>query len=98
MNIIENKEVGGDDKGLSKELEEKGSDSECRSPSTTEDTVKEEEDGEAETSANTIPSQATNADGIPNGGLVAWLQVLGSFFLFINCWCVRHVILQSNVC
>ena len=22
----------------------------------------------------------------PNGGAKAWLQVLGSFFLFFNCW------------
>lgn len=22
----------------------------------------------------------------PNGGAQAWLQVLGSFFLFFNCW------------
>lgn len=25
----------------------------------------------------------------PNGGLTAWLQVAGSFFLFFNCWYVR---------
>jgi hypothetical protein len=25
---------------------------------------------------------------IPNGGLKAWLQVLGSFFLFFNSWFV----------
>ena len=23
---------------------------------------------------------------IPNGGLVAWLQVVGAFFLFFNSW------------
>ena len=23
---------------------------------------------------------------IPNGGFEAWTQVLGSFFLFFNCW------------
>ena len=27
-------------------------------------------------------------DPPPNGGLTAWLQVLGSFFLFFNCWSV----------
>ena len=27
-----------------------------------------------------------NVGAIPNGGLVAWLQVLGSFFLFFNSW------------
>lgn len=25
-------------------------------------------------------------DPVPNGGLTAWLQVLGSFFLFFNSW------------
>lgn len=25
---------------------------------------------------------------VPNGGLLAWLQVLGAFFLFFNSWCV----------
>jgi len=25
---------------------------------------------------------------IPNGGLTAWLQVAGAFFLFFNSWCV----------
>ncbi|EJD49425.1 MFS general substrate transporter [Auricularia subglabra TFB-10046 SS5] len=28
----------------------------------------------------------TNVSSIPNGGLQAWLQVLGSFFLFFNTW------------
>lgn len=26
----------------------------------------------------------------PNGGLVAWMQVVGSFFLFFNCWYVNY--------
>ena len=26
----------------------------------------------------------------PNGGFQAWLQVLGSFFLFFNCWGKSH--------
>ena len=25
-------------------------------------------------------------DDIPNGGLVAWMQVLGAFFLWFNTW------------
>lgn len=29
---------------------------------------------------------ADDDDGPPDGGLKAWLQVLGSFFLFFNCW------------
>jgi hypothetical protein len=27
---------------------------------------------------------------IPNGGLLAWLQVLGSFLLFFNSWYVHY--------
>lgn len=27
-----------------------------------------------------------HVDSIPNGGLIAWLQVLGSFFIFFNSW------------
>ena len=27
-----------------------------------------------------------NISAIPNGGTVAWLQVLGAFFLFFNSW------------
>lgn len=27
-------------------------------------------------------------DAPPNGGLVAWLQVLGGFFIFFNSWFV----------
>ena len=26
------------------------------------------------------------SDDVPNGGTKAWLQVLGSFFLFFNTW------------
>lgn len=31
-----------------------------------------------------------DASSIPNGGLWAWLQVLGSFFLLFNSWYVSH--------
>lgn len=31
-----------------------------------------------------------NAAAIPNGGLTAWLQVLGGFFLFFNSWYVAR--------
>jgi hypothetical protein len=30
------------------------------------------------------PTPAGNA--VPNGGLTAWLQVVGSFFLMMNSW------------
>lgn len=29
-----------------------------------------------------------NINSVPDGGLKAWLQVLGSFFLMFNTWCV----------
>jgi MFS family permease len=32
-----------------------------------------------------------DASSIPNGGLWAWLQVLGSFFLLFNSWCVLKI-------
>jgi hypothetical protein len=34
--------------------------------------------------ANLTPAIGDEAP--PNGGLVAWLQVLGAFFLFFNSW------------
>lgn len=35
-------------------------------------------------------------DGIPNGGLQAWLQVVGSFFLFMNSWYVTCIYISSR--
>jgi len=35
---------------------------------------------------NDTPAIKPQASDIPNGGFVAWYQVLGSFFLFFNCW------------
>jgi hypothetical protein len=31
-------------------------------------------------------ASVNNVSSIPNGGLRAWLQVLGVFFLFFNTW------------
>lgn len=31
---------------------------------------------------------APSAANLPNGGLTAWLQVVGAFFLFFNSWYV----------
>ena len=33
-----------------------------------------------------LPPSVNNVASIPNGGLAAWLQVVGSFFLFFNSW------------
>lgn len=35
------------------------------------------------------PPKEPEVEPPPNGGLNAWMQVAGSFFLFFNCW-VRH--------
>lgn len=39
-------------------------------------------------SDNAVKEAPSPADTIPNGGLIAWLQVVGSFFLFFNSWLV----------
>ena len=36
---------------------------------------------------------AAEAEGPPNGGLNAWSQVVGSFFLFFNSWHVPRLAL-----
>lgn len=35
---------------------------------------------------NETKPAASAADAIPNGGLTAWLQVVGAFFLMFNSW------------
>jgi hypothetical protein len=34
----------------------------------------------------TTKASVNNVSSIPNGGLRAWLQVVGVFFLFFNTW------------
>lgn len=45
-------------------------------------------DGEKHTDLEPVKSRHSvrNAGAIPNGGLTAWLQVVGAFFLFFNSW------------
>jgi len=52
-------------------------------PATT--TLGEEKDKGGNT-VETAPAQPSPASEIPNGGLVAWLQVVGAFFLFTCSW------------
>lgn len=52
-----------------------------------ESPMKAEIDAEAHLPAKT-EQESREPDPPPNGGTVAWLQVLGSFFLFFNCWYV----------
>jgi hypothetical protein len=49
----------------------------------------EEEDNERRADVERVISvqpNVNNVSSIPNGGLWAWLQVLGAFFLFFNSW------------
>jgi len=44
---------------------------------------------DAEGQQNVVATDQPKPDQLeppPNGGLVAWMQVVGSFFLFFNCW------------
>lgn len=54
-----------------------------------ETTVQEKEqdrDGTTPEPTASVAPSVNNFASIPNGGLQAWLQVLGSFFLFVNSW------------
>jgi hypothetical protein len=52
------------------------------------ESTKEEKPGDESdvTGGIEAPVPPPQAPGIPDGGVVAWLQVLGSFFLFFNSW------------
>lgn len=39
---------------------------------------------------NQPPKEPATPPPSPNGGLTAWLQVAGAFFLFFNCWSVTR--------
>lgn len=43
---------------------------------------------EVDTPRSSTAESYQKIDPPPNGGLLAWLQVLGSFFLYFNCWYV----------
>ena len=45
-------------------------------------TLEESKDAEVTEAKESKPP----VDTIPDGGVIAWLQVLGSFFLFFNSW------------
>lgn len=59
---------------------------------TDEDQVDSEQQGITNVGEKLEPSKSrpsiNNAAAIPDGGLTAWLQVLGAFFLFFNTWYV----------
>jgi hypothetical protein len=45
------------------------------------------DDDSSTTPAKPMPT-ASGFD-IPDGGLTAWLQVIGAFFLMFNSWCIQ---------
>ncbi len=60
-------------------------------PEQTDQTTSQIRPGEVDDKENGPVSNAVSVDSIstiPNGGLRAWLVVLGSFFLFFNSWSV----------
>ena len=54
---------------------------------TSSDAVLEEAKEPSETKEK---ANVNNTDAVPNGGLKAWLQVAGSFFLTFNTWSVNY--------
>lgn len=69
-----------------RDLEDKDDKSSRSMPEDEENALPSNEKSDEETPAAKEPNQseAKNEDVIPNGGLQAWLQVVGSFMLFFN--------------
>ena len=59
----------------------------------------EERDGDDKEGASLAPVQSRNSinnlSAVPNGGMKAWLQVLGSFFVFFNTWGIINAVSRS---
>ena len=60
--------------------------------SNSEDTAWASQENDEEEAREELPSVVPKDQNheIPNGGFKAWLQVLGSFFLFFNSWFVSR--------
>ena len=43
-------------------------------------------DAEGPHARHEVKPSAHNTSSIPNGGVKAWFQVLGTFFIFFNTW------------
>jgi hypothetical protein len=67
-----------------------GDKSQCDSePEEQSNEEQDEEDNSGDADVERVISvqpSVNNVSTIPNGGLWAWLQVLGAFFLFFNSW------------
>lgn len=55
------------------------------SPASTYDAVEKQTPKDITESSSSAP-EVKPARTIPNGGLTAWLQVVGAFFLYFNTW------------
>ncbi len=53
---------------------------------TPEASLEGEKEASVGNSNRTVAATSTVTTEIPDGGLVAWLQVVGAFFLFLNSW------------
>ena len=54
------------------------------------DSLNDGDNGKEQSSNTPIPlNEKPSEEPTFDTGLTAWLQVLGSFFLFFNSWCVR---------
>ena len=51
----------------------------------------QDDDGASLSKVSTKPS-VNNIRSVPNGGLKAWLQVLGVFFVFFNTWGIINAV------
>ena len=68
----------------------------------TQSTLAEATDAQANIAPDDLPQvleaeKPSDPGPPPDGGLKAWIQVVGSFFLFFNCWYVKisRVLLTS---
>lgn len=60
-------------------------------PEKSEVNASEEADGGPLTNIESKPS-VNNIKSVPNGGAIAWLQVLGVFFVFFNTWGIINAV------
>ncbi|KAH8817086.1 hypothetical protein F5884DRAFT_243136 [Xylogone sp. PMI_703] len=66
-------------------------DTEIRDPLEPENDMQSIDHPSGEASVESPPTEK-HVTKFPNGGLNAWLQVAGSFVLFMNSWCVLTLI------
>ena len=58
------------------------------SPASSSDVALEEAKSNGEKGQGQAKANVHDTDSVPNGGLKAWLQVAGAFFLSFNTWYV----------